>query len=837
MTTSPWSHRPTRRQSAWFAAAAGFTALATAVALVPVDAVTTARSTIFDNLLGTTAAPTSTRLGVYDLSVAPTPPARFFADDVTGTLRFSTLDSGTEPILVNTGESLTYTITLPTGLGVDTLPADDSSDGWDTHWATTSATADETVITRTQTATTPHIETVRPETHELTLTADDTVQHLSEVQVDYDHPRVTSDSGTATTPVPAVSDTDWGIWNAAARPDAGDWFSPGTTGTVSFSTLDVRDPDVTETLTYDTGDTRTYTVELPLGLEHTATDFPDTPGFTSSVTSAPRPGGGTTVTITQTAERDVVEVEFRADTVVMSVVANSDLVADSDYSVTYAPAERHRSARPRQAGRLLATTEIPVGVHGLRSSNPTWGQRETDATELQFDTLPADSAAVEFDLQPGDQVVYTMLEGPTPYWSIRVPSSTISTPHFDGAVEPIRYESSNRAKGIRVTLTVKKMPEHGLYPSEVISVPVESAPSRTGVPFTFTTRLTDAYRSSVERQVHLLPVSAAASVTFTPPGRTYVPSPLHDGHGTFGSPKITASKTTPPVTTPGEGYTFRVTAPDGMGHTDYDLFSGVGWRLEKSSTSHDGVTITEYRVLAQTTTANAPFFRNQMVFTNDGLHGSLDGGSIRFELDGNGIFPDHEWTAALSGHRATDFGVWGAVLTPTGTDSPVFTQGAATYADLTITTLPDDVPSEDIPAGASATFYPTVIRIPNAPASLGPPGFEAGVRFPAYTDPASGWRFSYKDVKVVGDMIEVTVWVTRPVDSFVVPRVTVTFPRALRWSGNRRTTPGTTPASPTSGYGYVTNSGLVPPDFVDRTNDPGGHSHLSPEYVITPGTP
>jgi len=832
MTTRSWSLRAARRRSTWVAAVAGSTALATAVALVPVDAVTTARSTIFDNLLGTTAAPTSTRLGVYELSAAPTPPARFFADDVIGTLRFSTLDSGTEPIMVGTGESLTYTITLPTGLGVGTLPADESSGGWDTHWAMASATADETVVTRTQTATTPHIETVSPETHELALTADDTVQHLSEVQVDYDHPRVTSDSGTATTPVPAVSDTDWGIWNAAARPDAGDWFSPGTTGTVSFSTLDVRDPDVTATLTYDTGDTRTYTLEVPLGLEHSATDLPDAPGWTSSVTSAPRPGGGTTVTITQTAERDFDEVEFGPDTAVIAVTATPDLAADSEYSVSYAPAEQHRSTHPRQVGRVLATTEVPVGAYELRSTDPTWGRSARDGTELQFETLPADAAAVEFDLRPGDEVVYEITVARKPeIWVISMPTSPVSTPHFTGTASVDRY-----GRKIRVALTATKAADDGLYPSEVISFPVSSAPTHTGGTAEFTTRLPDAYRTPAESQTHALPSYVSPPIEKWEPVSTnpaaFAPTPQHDGTGLLRGYELAYGNWDSLSWEAGQSFLVRVSVPSGLVPVPGMMKPRSDWRIEETTTEEDGRTVTTYDVIATRDLPAGAGVNSFTQFVNDGLHGSMHGEAVIVIVEGRGALPDRELVMPITGHVETDLGIWDASLTAGGGGN-VFTPGTTSYGTVVVTTLPSDVPKEELPARlAKATTYNARIRIPNP---AGTAGFGRGRILPAFTDPGSGWRFNFDPAEATADFIEIPIRMAAPVGSEEVPRVTIRMPDIVLWRGlpAAADVPGTYGGTPTSGYGYRSMSGLVPRDFVDAT-DPGGRSHLSPQYVIAP---
>lgn len=267
-----------------------------------------------------------------------------------------------------------------------------------------------------------------------------------------------------------------------------------------------------------------------------------------------------------------------------------------------------------------------------------------------------------------------------------------------------------------------------------------------------------------------------------------------------------------------------------MEHTDYDLNSGVAWRLEKSSTSGDGVTVTEYRVLAQDTTATAPYFSNQMNFTNDGLHGSMAGKSIRFELDGNGIFPDHEWTAPLTGYRTTDFGVWDATLTASGTGSDVFTHGKRSYADLTVTTMPRGAPPEELPLGASPGLMKLVVRIPTT--GWGSPAWPSE----RFTDPATGWVFSVGKVYLVGDVYEVTFTISRPSgSSAVIPHFTMTVPQVLVWTGDASVPVGPQGGVPTSGYAYSTRSGLVPPDFVDRA-DPGGRSHLSPGYTVAAPT-
>ncbi|MCS3442183.1 hypothetical protein [Microbacterium phyllosphaerae] len=818
--------RPRTRRGI-LAGTAVIAAVATTAALIPVDAITTIRSTIFDSLFGTEPIPPSTPLGVYDLELTPTSPANFFADGIDGTISFSTLDSGTAELAVNAGETLEYTITLPDGLTATSLPAEPQPAGWTVEWDSDVTDDGENVIRRTKTATAAHVETADPESFTLDVRGDSAVADGTQVLVEYEHPRLVSESASATARVNAVVATDWGVWGAAAVPDTGNRFRPETTGTVSFSTLNPVTPDASETLTYAQGDERTYVIELPAGLEYEGSDAEDSTGWTISETATPAAGGGTTITIVQTAQRDFDEEEFTADTYTLDVIARELLADNSPYSITYIPSERHKSTNPQQAGVLLATTPIPIGVHNFRSTNPTWGANNaaTDKTDLQFDTLPSDSAAIELDLKPGDKISYTLLpENPRNSWSaLRDRTVPIATDFFEGFVRP-RYQkpgdSTTAVVGFHIELVATQELARGIYHSEVVSWYVETSPNYAGVSVTVTTELPEKYRPvtpvdhvplpSFYDHRHSLPSGGVLYVT-TPGFEDYRNDAfvLYDNF----QQKFAWYKGSTVVTT--------VTAPEGVTlelDQSYDP-PNRDWTRSVVVSDQGNTAVVTYT--AQTDYVN---YGAGVKFKVRGQEGgpSMEGKSISIEAEYPSVVPPMTETLLLSGYLEAEIGVYDADVVVDSTQTNVFPGVGTGYGTVNFSLLPGSDP-QPLPVGKPADAVTIVVRIPNANGRL------------QYNDTTpslpNGW-LGKSTFRTADGFLEIFVTITNKAGKITeVPSMTVKLPRVLKYGG--RAVPGTYAPVANSGIDMPWRVGLLPSDYVDRDN-PGGRTGLSPEYVLEP---
>lgn len=807
------------------------TVLTTAASFSQVAAISSDRTTIVDNLFNAPATP-ATKFGVYNLTVAPTAPKQFFADGVAGTLQFDTLASGTERITAKVDDIRTYTVTLPKGL-VPTLPADSSPSGWDIHWTVTAATGDSTTITRTQTATANHLgETESSETISLPVTATRDVVDRSKVTTSYSQTGHGSDHYTASATIAAVVATDWGIWGAAAIPDHAAKFAAGATGTVQFSTLDPNDTFAKETLTYRTGDVRTYTIELPAGLSYTGDDLDEHAGWDSVVTAAARADGGTTITITQTATRDFADAVFQADTHRITVLATPSITDNSAYSISFTPPERHTTTHPQQAGTIRAMQPIPLGVYSTRATGSGWGGLSSDPSALIFNTLPADMGSAEADFKIGQKVRYTLAWTGSAGWADNNTVRVFSTPHFAGTAR-----LNHQSRQLEIDLTVTHDTENGLYPNEVVSIPLPTGPRLVGLVADVTVDMPDGYASPEATKV---PIPSASSLN--PKQLTTNGIVTDDKHSSAYTNEITmlgAGGEIPRLAV-SAGFSFDtvITLPPGSHSIEFQS-SDSGWAFQiiDLEQSPQATTATVRRTASQ----DAPSLSGQMKvgYKNSGEFGSTDGFRITSVLRIGLLLNDVERDVIVQGWLTTTAGMHNVRLVNSDTGDSVFKSGSTGpsgyFGDLEFDLFPSDVTSETWQSAIAGTppRVSVLLTFPN-PSENGRP-FQS---FSA-SRTQDGWKVEAEEMQGGFSGEDSTVMFTFTPASWAGQRQAVSathlsLKKFVYFNSRVSTIPGAYASAPgTTGFqpGRSFNLAMFAENYTDLTN-PGGFMNKGVEFTI-----
>lgn len=801
------------------------TVLATAASFSQVSAINTGRTTIPDNMFNAPAAPT-TKLGVYNLTAEPTAPKHFFADGVPGTVQFSTLPSGTEPVTAKTGDTLIYTITLPKGL-LPALPADSATPGWETHWAVTATTAGSTTLTRTQTATTAHqSETTPAETVSVPVTGNKDVADRSTVTTTYSHSGYVSEHPTASTTIDAVATTDWGIWGAAATPDDGDKFKPGKAGTLRFSTLDPNDPAARETLTYRTGEVRTYTLELPTGLRYKSADLDEKTGWDTTVTEATRPDGGVTVTITQKATQNFSDTVFRPDTHSIAVQAETGLATNSSYTIKYGAPERHTSTHTEQSGTILALQPIPFGFYSAHGTGSGWGGDAGDVSALVFDTLPSNVGSVEAPLKVGDKLSNRLTFARLLNLDVSDLPAQFSTPHFAGVVQ---FKAVNNRPVLEIEFTVTQAPENGIYPNETVTVPIRKGPQSIANTPELTVDLPESVASPQPTRVAFPsgikldePIFDLPAVPWSDVNHT----PRANWAAFLGPDRVDA-----PINAPaGYDLDYEVTLPRGSSIAvvvyENSLTKGQ-WKSEIIQTA-DTPTSSHFMVKLSSLSEGANLPRGIRVdVSNNGLYGSLEGAQVQItRVDPSGALPVATANGAVHGWSSTTFGAHNVAVADSVTGSPELALNGTAKPELSFDLLGSGVDKETWnmwnPSVSSSPWPMTVrVAIPDlGQAQLNWTGAKSGSQdgwnysLVKQVQPANGkdgyWEFTFTPL-AKGSSIDVQKMHFSSGSAIVLK--TFQGPTAGRFEAQ----PGTTGYLPTLNLNWAVFAG----NYVDATNQGG----------------
>lgn len=347
-------------------------------------------------------ATTVTRVGVYDLAVAPAAGERFVPGS-SGQVTFRAARSADVPFSATTGDTLVHRVVLPAGL-TPGQPQAEAPGGWSTvTWTRNEDGAGIWSVTRTERFTREVDDHLfrTDATLVIPVTATTELRDRSLVVATASLPgHLTTADGTASVPVPAIRTVEVGVHDLRVTPVAGTAFLPGMRGTVRFDTTPGGAAAAVELAA---GDTVTHTVTLPTWL--TPDPVPQSSGDVRW-TSTPGPGG-TTLTRSQTV--GAAQTQFRTEPVAIPVVASYAGVTPSPGTVVASVSlPTHSSPAGDGATSTVlvpSTAETTVGIHGLGAAPSTGQLFGVGSTgEVEFRAVP--SGGAPFTARAGDTLVH-----------------------------------------------------------------------------------------------------------------------------------------------------------------------------------------------------------------------------------------------------------------------------------------------------------------------------------------------------------------------------------------------------------------------------------------------
>jgi hypothetical protein len=376
---------------------------------------------------------TATRVGVYDLAVAPAGGGRFVLG-ASGQVTFRAAQTAGVPFTASAGDTLVHRVVLPAGL-VPGQPQSEAPGSWSTvTWTRSEDEAGTWTVTRTEEFTQEvgdHLFRTDA-TLVIPVTATSALRDGSLVVATASLPdHLTSADPTASVPVRAIHTVEVGVHDLRVTPVAGIAFLPGTRGTLRFDTTPGGAPAAARLAA---GDTVTHTVTLPTWLAADPLP-PSSDDVRWSSTAGP---GGTTLTRTQTVT--AAQTQFRTAPVEIPVVASYDGVTPSPGAVVASVALPAHSL-PADDGAtstvlVPSTAETTVGIHGLGAAPSTgqvFGVGGTGAAE--FRAVP--SGGAPFTARAGDTLVHRIEfpEGLVPGALPATTTTDVSTTTWSSATE------------------------------------------------------------------------------------------------------------------------------------------------------------------------------------------------------------------------------------------------------------------------------------------------------------------------------------------------------------------------------------------------------------------
>ncbi|GAA4678780.1 hypothetical protein [Frondihabitans cladoniiphilus] len=335
-------------------------------------------------------------LGIHDHSVKPDQGTVFSPGTVGHVDMKSNASSDATGVWMTTGETLTYTTVLPSGLRPGTLPAASSGGGFNHTWASSTENG-VTSVTHTITRTGAGLNvTERNFANRFEVVAEANLTDGAAVTTTFTPPAGFASSNvsrTSTVQVDTTQNTTLGVHNHTVTPVGGTTFKPGTKGHVNFD----PQPAANRTkITIPGNGSISWATTLPTGLKPGTLPEDNATATWRHTYTATTTGGVATVTHTMTnLTANAIDVTNPGDNNRFEVEAEATLTDGATVSTTFTPpagfisSSATGSSTVRFESQEVVTPEPIVVNSGQQAGTYTPGTNTLSGTATEGATISA----------------------------------------------------------------------------------------------------------------------------------------------------------------------------------------------------------------------------------------------------------------------------------------------------------------------------------------------------------------------------------------------------------------------------------------------------------------